>query len=198
MSMGVEWLETVEGETLSALRAGFDLLPADIGLGTSVSFALVDKRATAYAKKHTGEAIKFIQEETRDVLTKLVSEAVDEGWSIGKLSKAIGERYDHFKGARSKMIARTEVGNAMNYGKHEHAREVQDQFDIIVSKTWLSTVGDERTREWHKPENIKPSVTIPMDDAFTVHDKSMQRPHDEEGGADNVINCRCVLTYETE
>ena len=41
-------------------------------------------------------------------------------------------------------------------------------------------------------------TTVPMDEAFVVDGASMQYTGDPNGGARNVINCRCVTLYIEE
>jgi HK97 family phage portal protein len=210
--MEVDWLELVEGETSAALRAGYDLLPADLGLGLSVSFDMVDEDAVRFAKENALDKVEKILKTSRRDIRSLVSKAVEEGWSSDRLAEAIVEKYERYKAkpkpgegvsiGRARTIARTEVGAAMNFGKQMHAMAVQDEYNILVTKTWLS-VNSDRTREWHRTNAIQDirgnyTDTVPVDEDFVVNDELMSRPHDSRGSGENVINCRCSLTYGTE
>ena len=63
---------------------------------------------------------------------------------------------------------------------------------------------DDRTRDWHRQTN---GQRVGIDEAFTVLTpikgggvvpKKMQYTGDPEGGASNVINCRCFVVYYDE
>ena len=85
---------------------------------------------------------------------------------------------------------------ALNAGQHDHAQayDASDD-DVETLKTWLPT-QDERTRVAHRSSEVRPQPpTIPIDQSFTVGGAKMSRPLDPNGGAGNVINCRCTLTY---
>ena len=208
----IDWLELMEDETNAALRAGYELLPADLGLGLAVSFDMVDLDAIEFAKANALDKVEKILETSRKDIRNLVAEGLEEGWGQDKLARKITEKYEQYKAdkkpgeevtlGRARMIARTETGAAMNHGKQMHAEAVQEEIDILVDKTWLGGSSD-RTREWHRPNAIKDirgnfTDTVPIDEDFIVNDERMARPHDPRGSGSNVINCRCVMTYGTK
>ena len=88
----------------------------------------------------------------------------------------------------------------MSYGNQEIAKRLGLQ---KPQKEWVSAM-DDRTRDWHRQTN---GQRVGIDDAFTVltpikgggvvH-KEMQYTGDPEGGASNVINCRCFVIYYDE
>ncbi len=191
------WTELFTDEINKSLKTGFDLLGNEVGI--TVKFDLVDKRAVKYAASKAKASVKEIGSHTSKTVARVVKQSVNEGWSTQKTAKAIREKYNEFKGARTQTIARTEVGDALNAGKHLHAQEIQEQHDIPVKKQWLPTQGDDRVREHHRMRSIESenngTRTLPLDDAFIIKGMAMQRPGDPAGGPDNVINCRCVLIY---
>jgi HK97 family phage portal protein len=197
-----EWFDFTEGEVTKALRDGFELLASDTG-GVGISYALVDEQAVGYAAARAGQLVTLVTEKTKSAVANVVREGIQEGWSTKRIADELRTTYDGFKGARAQTIARTETGNAMNAGKHMHAKAVEDEYpELKIEKTWTPVYGDDRTREWHRPNAIRAenngSTSIPVDQDFIIHGKQMARPHDERGGADNVINCRCVLTYDAD
>ncbi len=96
---------------------------------------------------------------------------------------------------RAETIARTETHNAMMFAADVGARKVATDSGIIIKKKWIP-VSDERTRVNHSTMASYPA--IPMNADFIVGGVPMSRPGDPRGGADNVINCRCVLKYEVQ
>ena len=95
---------------------------------------------------------------------------------------------------RAAVIARTETHNAASFANHEIAATMNLP---DLQKQWVS-VSDDRTRSNHATMN---GVRVPYDEDFDVPSSfgtvRMSRPSDPRGGAENVINCRCVLLYVT-
>lgn len=94
--------------------------------------------------------------------------------------------------ARALMIARTEVHNTATFAQHEVVREFESQLGETMYKKWLPTF-DKRTRKDHAAMARHPA--IPITQLFNVGASQMDRPGDPRGGANQVINCRCVLKY---
>ena len=103
--------------------------------------------------------------------------------------------------AIKKGIARTETHSAMNYANHEISGKLGLNRPV---KEWNSAL-DDRTRAWHRGMN---GTTVSRDDMFKVMtpiagggfvEKRMNYTGDINGGALNVINCRCfTLYYDSE
>lgn len=96
---------------------------------------------------------------------------------------------------RADTIARTETHGAMMYASEEGAAKLSRDNGLTLLKTW-APVQDERTRTNHAAMASHPAIA--MDADFMVGGVRMQRPGDPRGGADNCINCRCVLTYKED
>jgi len=96
---------------------------------------------------------------------------------------------------RALTIARTETHSAMMYGSEEGAAKVGRDNGVTLLKSWLP-VQDERTRANHSAMSSHPAIS--MDNDFVVGGVKMKRPGDPRGGADNCINCRCVLTFKED
>lgn len=94
---------------------------------------------------------------------------------------------------RARTVARTEVVGAYNGGLH-------DAFTLIAQndpgtawvKRWLAT-EDNRTR----PDHVEADgQVVPFAVPFIVGGYQMMHPHDPDGPAKEVINCRCVELLE--
>lgn len=90
--------------------------------------------------------------------------------------------------SNAERIARTEVVGAINAGAIEQVRASK----LDATKTWLAT-NDGRTRQSHRDVN---GTTVRLDETFLVGGIPMDRPHDPAAPADEVIQCRCTLTFE--
>lgn len=90
--------------------------------------------------------------------------------------------------ARAERVARTEVVGATNAGAYEQM--IATGFEM--TKTWLAT-NDERTRPSHADAD---GQTVGLKEKFEVGGVLMDRPHDPAAPLDEIIQCRCTLTFE--
>ena len=135
--------------------------------------------------------ISDIDTTTRKQLQRVISLAQKDGLGVAQTARQIEQRFQpRFTRARSATIARTETHSAASFANHEMGKELRGS-GVQIKKQWVST-GDERTRLAHINAN---GTTVPMDEAFTVDGAKMQYTGDPNGGARNVINCRCVTLY---
>ena len=110
---------------------------AEVGFDASAAIvSQVDVSATAYAAARGAELVTAISDSTRNELRTLVSEAVEEGWSVDTFSDAIVDSTS-FSDARATMIARTELAFAHVQGNLDGWR-VSDE---VESKVWLASAG---------------------------------------------------------
>jgi len=137
------FLGPIEAATKKALAAGGQQDLAN--LKADVAFDLKNPRAVQYMKNHGAEMVTKINKTTRDDIKRIVTKAVDEGWSYGRTAKAITDTYSEFAESRAVMIARTETGNAYVAGELVAARQMTDA-GIETEKHWRS-VGDDRVSE---------------------------------------------------
>lgn len=94
---------------------------------------------------------------------------------------------------RAQLIARTETVGANNQGALAQYEAIAEHQGLKGgTKTWLAT-GDGRTRADHAALD---GTTIPLHAKFDVGGYEMNGPGDESGGAEQVCNCRCTLTYD--
>ncbi len=91
--------------------------------------------------------------------------------------------------ARAMMIARTEIGMAMNFGHEVGGRQVAEEFDLRLEATWSSSL-DDRVRESHR---LLHGETVALGARFS---NGLRYPGDPEGEPEEVINCRCVLVHQ--
>lgn len=132
------------------------------------------------AETATNEIIGLVQRLiAEDATERVVSQAI---WDYSRASKA-----------QSRMIARTETHQAAMFAKKEQALDVQNRSGIEMVKFW-NAVEDSRTRESHNDAEADYPNGIGLDEKFMVGGDAMDRPGDPSAGADNLINCRCVLT----
>ncbi len=155
-----------------------------------------------YTESRSGEAIKTITQTTTKRVQKIVGEwvqtAIEDGDSIPELSKYIEAEFSELTPAMATRIARTEVAVASNNGSIEAVRSLQIEG---MFKEWV-TANDDRVRDGSNggaDHTAMNGAEVPLDEKFGVPpDALMDGPGDPSGSADQVINCRCVLTYRNK
>lgn len=115
-----------------------------------------------------------------------------EGLTISELIRFIKDRAKISSQRRAELIARTETHTAASWANLESTKSIANEVGLDLKKTW-NVVEDERTRMSHRQAD---GDSVSMDDHFIVQGESLKFPGDPNGSAGNVINCRCVLTYE--
>ncbi len=127
--------------------------------------------------------IKDAGTEVWEQIRNSLDEGVQAGESFAKLSARVREDFNGISKERSMRIAVTEVGIAMESGRHDGMIQAGAKY-----KEWL-TSGDDRVRLSHDALDGK---VIPMDEPFLVGGVPMMHPCDPAGTAEEIINCRCV------
>ena len=120
----------------------------------------------------------------------LIAEGVESGETFDKIASSIRELYNENYGNQASTIARTEILSAVSQGMKWN-QDVLGEVYSEVEKQWFH-VGDvgmnPDAREQHfgfekegsKPVNYK-------------YGGVLEYPRDPNGGADQVINCRCSM-----
>lgn len=178
-----------------------------LGLGLESKANLkFDQYVNKYTETRSGEAIKSITQTSQKNIKRIVGEwtqtAIRDGDSTPELSKFIEAEFEELTPGMATRIARTEVALASNNGALEAVKSLQIP---NMFKEWVSA-GDERVRGVgeddtpNDPDHYAISGTeVELHGKFTVPpDATMEGPGDTSAGADQVINCRCVLVYRSK
>ena len=160
----------------------------------------IDIIVATYIAGVTANKVAEISQTTRNQIKQAIKKGIADGLSIPQIAKLI-QKNRSFAPYRATMIARTETHSAMNYANHEISGKLG--FNKPV-KSWGSAL-DDRTRPWHRSMNGK---IVGRDEMFKVMtpiagggfiERRMNYTGDRNGGALNVINCRCfTLYYDSE
>jgi ppGpp synthetase/RelA/SpoT-type nucleotidyltranferase len=142
-----------------------------------------------------GQHITQIVEAQRGVIMQSLSDAWNEGLSIGEAAKKMVRDSVIDSKARGELIARTELTGATNGGSLAAVRLVNDATpaDSQLRKIWIAT-NDDRTRDSHAQasDDYGEGSGIPVDQPFNIGGADMQHPGDPTGPPEEVINCRCL------
>lgn len=141
------------------------------------------------AKINGGKRIVGIEKTTRDKIADIIADGVSAGLSQSTLKKAIQAEMKDASKARVKTIARQETMTTLAMG----------QFDMMKAagaraKTWHHREQKNPRDGTHGPNHIMlEGETVGIDERFS---NGLRYPRDpEDGRAEEVINCRCYLTY---
>lgn len=141
------------------------------------------------AKINGGKRIVGIEKTTRDKIADIIADGVSAGLSQSTLKKAIQAEMKDASKARVKTIARQETMTTLATG----------QFDMMKAagaraKTWHHREQKNPRDGMHGPNHIiLEGETVGIDERFS---NGLRYPRDpEDDRAEEVINCRCYLTY---
>jgi hypothetical protein len=122
------------------------------------------------------------------VLEQSVNEGLGAYETATRIKKGLIEEGIKYNQWRALRIARTEIMTASNAGSFEGAKATGE----ALQKYWIATY-DQKTRDTHLViESQNPKM---MNETFSVGAWQMQHPGDPAGGAEEIVNCRCALSY---
>jgi SPP1 gp7 family putative phage head morphogenesis protein len=137
----------------------------------------MSERVQAVLKRRSTEFGLGVNGTTRDKVSTAISDGLDAGDGIDKLSARITEVYAEFPRSRAELIARTESTAANNEG----FLEAYKQSGVATHKEWVNA-GDDRVRDEHQNGIGVGGEIVPVNRTFTNGLMFPQEP-----------NCRCVI-----
>jgi hypothetical protein len=127
----------------------------------------------------------------RNRLIQSLSQGINLGEGITQLRQRVGEVYNIAgSSSRALMVARTETSGFMNSTRH-----AMFEAQGIEKKVWL-TAGDENVRSDHAKLGRSSKKDMDFDYMEILGGglgSSLFHPHDPNGPANQVINCRCTI-----
>jgi uncharacterized protein with gpF-like domain len=148
-----------------------------------------------YVDRYAGEKITSITNVSADYARRIINSVVREAGGLGEgetaraIQKELRTSGAKISNWRARVIARTEVATASNVGQHVGAEAVGQP----MMKRWLPTM-DGRTRDAHG--DMASADPVRLNEPFNVNGELLMTPCDPNGSPENVINCRCGVTYE--
>lgn len=127
---------------------------------------------------------KLITENTASDLAQIIDDALRGGWSIDKTADEISSKFEQYTGARSKMIAQTNVTGAFGKG------QLQAFVNADLDKGWL-TQRDGQVRPTHAAAD---GQVQEAGDPFVVGTALLRFPGDPETDVfKEIAACRCSM-----
>lgn len=169
-----------------SMQAGGDQMAKTIN-PTGKFWDLSNPRAVKWFQEKGGsiDYIKGIQQTTADSLKRVITTALDEGWSYQSTAREIQKLYDGpISRDRAQRIAVFETGQAYEAGNRAFADTLVDD-GVEMEEHWMSS-HDERVRPAH--DNITGNESegwVPLGHVFSSGDTE---PPTDPG-------CRCYMIY---
>ena len=160
--------------------------------GTIIDSTFFQTAMRNFASKVGAERVTNISKTNELILRDIVFAATENGWSVQRTVKHMVSFFDgKLSSARALMIARTEIMTASSYANKLTGLEIE-RFGIKLKKKWLPTPTG-KFRPTHLAMGSKPPILLT--DLFLVGSTLMDRPHDPNAPASEVVNCRCSMRF---
>lgn len=182
----------LRGKTDPVRRAAIENMMGEILEGNGISFDVTNPHARQILET-SGAKVTHIAETTRENVRRAVAAAYEQGFSIDDTAKAIRRGMREASVARARMIARTELVNAVNGASLAAVKIVDAHSGSRHLKQWLTAPGAPHPRHELYPD--LDGQTVGMDEFFNVGGYDLSYPGDPNGPPEEVINCRCSLVY---
>jgi len=133
------------------------------------------------------ERVVNINLNTVELIRKMLAEGLEQELSLRQIARNIRLEWGQVTANRALTIARTETVGAANRGVLAAA----DSISIPVKKIWIAT-PDDRTRDTHAQVD---GDVVDKYESFKVGDVFMESPGDLSAPPEEVINCRCTMSW---
>lgn len=141
---------------------------------------------TNAARLRGGQRVTRVTKTTKEAISRIVTAGLEEGKGRNQLAEEI-VRETGLASERAKLIAEQECGTSLMAGNYDMAKK-----GGFRSKTWHALNND--ARDTHLDLNGR---TVPFNAPFvTKKGNKLMMPRDPDcNAAEEVIRCRCFLTY---
>ncbi len=132
-------------------------------------------QAVRYATRHSAQAVKGIDKETRRRLAKVIGDGIKNKRGVPGLTADIRRTFTDMKASRAPAIARTETADALEESFMDRSKDMG-----VTGKRWV-TVGDAEVDDRCAANEAE--GVVPLDHVFSSgHTRPTVHP-----------NCRCAL-----
>jgi hypothetical protein len=149
---------------------------------------------TALQNADITSRITQVTERTKLLYRELLTEAASSILTPRQVASLFISKRPSLIRNRALRIARTEMTHASALGTEFAANQIELNIGKAMYKVWYHN----KSRDYRDTHAALHRKYVAKDDKFNVNGKSMKYPGDPEGGASEVINCRCKHTYATE
>lgn len=166
------------------------LFPNDFFLNTWLEFI------KNWVIQNLGQLIFDVTDTSQKKVNEIVAQGIKDGLNPRQIEELLIDQIPDIKRARA--ISRTESTRAYNEGKRQSAIQWANETGTPLWKIWIHG-GAKEPRIQHILAQNKPKR---FDQPFVFNNKGfevlMDKPGDLNGGAEQTINCSCVVIYVSE
>ena len=174
----------LRNESADALQVAADQLLEELGILDPWSMPDPIVRGFIETRQNL---LSGVPDEIFAAIEQEISDGVAAGDSIQDLAKRITTGFENVSRTRAVTIASTETGAAYGFAR-QHAMDKAG----VKHKNWLTShLPNVRLAHWQAELNSS-NQRIPLEQPFDVGGEALLYPGDENGSAENVINCHCV------
>lgn len=161
----------------------------EFDLGGIPVFALDDPRLLQFFEEHVRRIVGIAPVTLQRNLRKSLLAGIQAGETVQELRQRVAQVFDiSASSAKALMVARTEAGAFMN-----GVRDTMFKVQGFESFEW-TTAGDELVREHHRVFGAAGPQSRDFNWLSLVGGAGiLTRPHDPQGPAGEVVNCRCAI-----
>ncbi len=128
---------------------------------------------------------------TRTALEVQLEAGITEGRSIDDIAKRINDRLGgEFPRVRGRLIARTEITDAMNAGHSRGMRELEEETGIPTGKEWVSVLGSTTRKSHERMDGVRTENSAAM---FTLGGVQVPWPGHYKLPPQERCNCQCSV-----
>lgn len=142
-----DFVEALYGPMGMVMGVASEMTLADMKMG--VAWDLSNPRAVEWLRNYTEFKLgRDVNRTTAEEIRKIIEQSVDEGWSYGRTSREIRNRFEGFAGKmpqlhirnRAEGIAVTESRRAYERANLEMARSMKET-GLEMEKSWYASAG---------------------------------------------------------
>jgi uncharacterized protein with gpF-like domain len=167
------------------IPATLDIAASDTltSLGSREPFKLASQYTLDFVAKRQN-LLSGISDEIFQLIKTEISAGLIAGEPLRDISARITKAFDLFSAERATLIASTETSAAYAFASHQAALAAG-----VTHKQWIHSIIPKVPRPDHLAID---RLIVPIDQPFPVGDPQLMYPHDDNGSAEDVINCRCI------
>jgi hypothetical protein len=195
------WMERVDDRLLPTLGVAFlagaagvaDQLRGAVLTATGVKLADVPPVPPQLIQAYLQTARNRLTR-VGDLTWELARQQLLEGAAKGESQRRLATRIHKATGLalpRARLIARNEARDALLAGSLNQVRAT----GLTGTKRWVAVTRSARTRPDHRHAH---GQEVDLQAFFKVGGWPLDRPHDPTGPADEVMGCRCGLSYQLD
>ncbi len=139
-------------------------------------------------------AAEYMLDHETDIDEELLELALTKSYDGVSIYDKFDTYYDEGDGERLKVLMDNEFHRAYGQGARDASKGIEAETGLTVYKTW-QTMRDPRVRPTH---DYLEGTKIPIDQAFVTYDMDEAMFPGDFSLPENVVGCRCYLTYSLE